>query len=96
MIRSSSHSLNFCNKNKKKIYNDLINEYRRVAKIVMDDIWDNGIVCGGGQEFNQKKNKLELPKFISKLPLLKEKTWFLTKKYKPRSEILLHYFFFYF
>ena len=75
MIRSSSHSLNFCNKNKKKIYNDLINEYRRVAKIVMDDIWDNGIVCGGGQEFNQKKNKLELPKFISKLPLLKEKTW---------------------
>jgi hypothetical protein len=71
MLRSTKHFLKDTNINKSSNLSLLLKEYRRVAKIILSDIWENGYVwytefCTGLQrhEFNIKKNKLEHPKFI--------------------------------
>jgi len=58
MILTSKHTIQFSNTNKKNTINDFINEYRRVAFIILNDIWNNGY-----KEFNIKTN-LEFPKYI--------------------------------
>lgn len=71
MLRSTKHFLKDTNTNKVSNLTLLLKEYRRVSKIILEDIWENGYVwytefCVGLQrhEFNIKKNKLEHPKFI--------------------------------
>lgn len=71
MLRSTKHFLKDANTNKVTNLSLLIKEYRRVMKIILENIWENGYVwytefCNGLQkhEFNLKKNKLEHPKFI--------------------------------
>lgn len=71
MIRSTKHFLKETNNLKLTNLTLLLKEYRRVAKLILEDIWFNGYVWfteipGGLQkhEFNLSKNKLEHPKFI--------------------------------
>lgn len=59
MIRSSTHSIKFLNKNKKEQYLDFIEEYRRVAIIIGNDIWNNGY-----DGFKIKTNNLNFPKYV--------------------------------
>jgi transposase len=59
MIRSSKHTIKFTNKNKLEIYHSFLNEYRRVAQIIVDDIWLNGY-----DNFIPSKDKLELPHYL--------------------------------
>lgn len=63
MIRSSKHTTKFSNKRKLNELNSFIQEYRRVASIIVDDIWNNGYKFYD-KEFNISKNLLELPKYI--------------------------------
>jgi transposase len=63
MIRSSKHTTKFSNKGKLNNLNSFINEYRRVASIIVDEIWNNGYKFYD-KEFNINKNLLELPKYI--------------------------------
>lgn len=62
-IKSSKHSITFANKTKIDNLNNFIDEYRRVATIIVDDIWNNGYTYNN-QEFNIHKNLLTVPKFI--------------------------------
>jgi hypothetical protein len=71
MIRSTKHFLKDTNTNKVSNLTLLLKEYRRVAKIILEDVWNNGYVWytekeGGLErhEFNIEKNKLDHPKFI--------------------------------
>ena len=73
MIRTTKHFLNYTNTNTNKIENlsKLLQEYRRVAKIILENLWENGYIWYSEKfpglekhEFNIKKNKLEHPKFI--------------------------------
>lgn len=59
MILSSFHPIYNSNKSKLATYNIFINEYRRVADLIVSVIWNNGY-----KEFNIKENKLDLPKYI--------------------------------
>lgn len=59
MIRSTKHSLNFSNTNKLVIVQEFIQEYRRVASIYIDYIWEGNI-----EGFDAKTN-LDIPKFLS-------------------------------
>lgn len=63
MIRSSKHTTKFSNKGKLNEIDSFIQEYRRVASIIIDDIWNNGYKFYD-KEFNIDKNQLELPKYI--------------------------------
>ena len=42
MIRSSKHSLKFCNKEKKESISFLVDEYRKLLQDIVDDFWLNG------------------------------------------------------
>lgn len=71
MIRATKHFLKGTNSIKLTNLSLLLKEYRRVMKLILEDIWENGYVwytefCNGLQkhEFNLKKNKLDYPKFI--------------------------------
>ncbi len=66
MIRSSKHSTKFSNTRKLDNLSIFITEYRRVAGIIVDDVWNNGYtwIYSGIHEFNIHKNKLELPKYL--------------------------------
>jgi len=64
MIRSSKHTTKFSNKGKLDNLNSFINEYRRVASIIVDEIWNIGYKFYNDKEFNISKNQLELPKYI--------------------------------
>lgn len=41
MIRSSTHSLKFINPGKRMIINTIIDEYRRLLQLIVDDFWEN-------------------------------------------------------
>ena len=77
-IRSVKHTLKFSNKNKKKKLNSFIQEYRRIAKLYRDYLWDNTFKYTHIKEnklitshFNSKI-KLDLPRFISTVKINKE------------------------
>ena len=59
MIRTSKHSIRFSNINKTADLNSFITEYRRVAKIIVDEVWDNGY-----DNFSIQNNQLTFPKFL--------------------------------
>jgi transposase len=67
LIRSSKHTTKFSNKGKLDNLNVFINEYRRVAAIIIDEIYSYGykwFYNNELHEFNIQKNLLELPKYI--------------------------------
>lgn len=67
MIRSSSHTLRFCNTGKRKQLDAFVDEYRRVMSVIIDDIWENGYILhedGVTHEFNISKYKFDIPKYI--------------------------------
>lgn len=72
MIRTTNHSLKFSNTNKLNTLSKFIDEYRRIAKLILDDIWINGykwsLINKDGEienlEFNITKNLLNHPSFI--------------------------------
>lgn len=59
LIRSSKHTTKYSNTNKKNNLSLFIDEYRRVATNIINEIWNNGY-----QNFNIKENQLQFPKFI--------------------------------
>lgn len=63
MIRSSSHTLKFSNTIKLENLSAFIDEYRRVSKLILDDVWDNGYI-DNNIEFNVSKFKYKLPKYL--------------------------------
>ena len=67
MIRSSIHHLKFSNTGKIQIVSKFIDEYRRVAGIIVDQIWNNGYeteLNGVLSIFSPKENLLHVPKYI--------------------------------
>lgn len=67
MIKATSHTLKFSNVNKREILSTFIDEYRRIGRIILDDIWDNGYRWETEEkkfEFNVKLNLLDHPKYI--------------------------------
>ena len=60
MIRSSKHTLKFCNKQKLLDINYLISEYRILLQNIVDHIWLNGY-----NNFSINRNKLNCPTFIN-------------------------------
>jgi len=66
-IKISSHSISFANKEKRTNLCDFIDEYRRIAQLIIDDIWSNGYqweTKKGTYEFNISKNQLHFPSFM--------------------------------
>lgn len=59
MIRSTKHSLKYLNPDKRKSYDSFLSEYRSVASIIGDNIWNNGY-----KEFNPITDNLDLPKYL--------------------------------
>jgi len=59
MLRTSKHTLKFCNKKKHEIIVNLINDYRKLVQEIIDDIWKNGY-----NDFSVQKNKLNLLSFL--------------------------------
>lgn len=57
--RSSKHTINFANLIKRDKYSRFLDEYRRVASIIIDDIWNKGY-----KEFSISTDSLELPKYL--------------------------------
>lgn len=69
MIKSSKHSIKFANKEKKENLSIFINEYRRVAGIYIDYIWENGYQYYDTTSdtfliFDIKNKLYDLPKYI--------------------------------
>ena len=74
MIRTSKHNLHNANMNKLKNISDFIDEYRKVAQIYIDHIWEHGLewnVKNKKYEFNATY-KLDCPKILSTVKLNKE------------------------
>lgn len=68
MIRTSCHTAKFLNKEKKRNLSIFINEYRRVSKIFINYIWNNGYKWkkdNEQKEFSIQKNKLDLPSMLT-------------------------------
>lgn len=60
MIRSSKHTLKFTNSNKTQVLSNFVDEYRRVAKVILDEIWENGY-----GDFHPSLDKLNgCPKYL--------------------------------
>lgn len=60
MIKTSKHETRFCNTEKLQTLKVFINEYRRVADLIITDIWNNGY-----KEFSIQNNNLYMPKYIN-------------------------------
>ena len=58
IIRSSTHSLKFANPGKRSEISVLLDEYKRLLKILIDDVWDNGV---SGFDLNISSNRLNCP-----------------------------------
>lgn len=69
-IKSTKHAIKFANHGKRDLYLLFLREYRRVAKIYFDYLWDSG---WEDQKifFNISEDQLNIPKFIDRK--LKEK-----------------------
>lgn len=63
MIRSSKHNLNFCNKNKKVIINNLLVDFRSLVQDMINYLWTNEY-NKNNCHFDISKNKLDLPNFL--------------------------------
>lgn len=67
-IRTSKHATKYANTGKKKLLGEFIDEYIRVAEIILDEIWENGYNWVGkdGKEyrFSAKEKLLKFPSFI--------------------------------
>ena len=59
MIRSSAHTLKFANPGKRADALLFLAEYRRLAQVLIDDIWKNGV-----ENFNVSRNKLIVPSYL--------------------------------
>lgn len=67
IVRSSKHEVKFANIGKRNDLSVFIDEYRRVADVILTDIWDNGYIWTQNNTthtFNIKENKLYFPSFI--------------------------------
>lgn len=67
MIKTSTHSLKFANTNKRNLVTEFIREYRKCAKVIIDDIWANGYdydINGISKRFHVASNLLEVPTYI--------------------------------
>jgi len=68
MIKTSKHTTKFSNSEKLENLNIFLKEYRRVAQVITDYIWENGYVWefkGKIKRFSIKENLLEIPPFIN-------------------------------
>lgn len=66
-ILTTKHSICEANTGKIVLLNTFINEYRKVAQQIIDDIWSNGYkytINNKSYEFNINKNQLDVPIFI--------------------------------
>ncbi len=66
-IRSSMHETKYANLQKQKALNDFISEYRRMADLILNEIWSNGytwIVNNKEYVFSINTNKLDTPSYI--------------------------------
>jgi transposase len=66
-VKTSSHPIKFANKAKKDNLSVFIDEYRRIAKLVIDEIWTNGYEWEdnkGKHSFSIERNELYFPSFI--------------------------------
>lgn len=79
MIRSSSHSLDFANPEKLQGLSAFLAEYRRVASMLMDALW-NG-VSQEGLNFSPREHELMIPSLLPNEYLQKFDTW-LTARMK--------------
>ena len=85
-IRSSSHTLKFSNQTKLVELSQFINEYRRVAKLYLDYIWDSNFIFSYPKNNQIKtlhfdaKIKLDLPRFISTIKINEELDTFLSAR----------------
>jgi transposase len=70
MIRSTKHTLGYCNQDKHDVLLDLIDEYRLIAQEMIDWIWNNGL-----DTFDPTTRKLQLPKYLSSEIVNQFKTW---------------------
>jgi len=69
VIRSTKHTIKFTNKQKKSTYYDFIKEYRRVAQLYMDFLWNWVYVWEVNDAIyilDIKENCLDVPKFLDK------------------------------
>ena len=67
LVRSTCHPVKYANQGKLDRLSAFIAEYRRVAGVIMDDIWNNGyfytrddVIC----EFNIHKWKYDVPEYL--------------------------------
>jgi hypothetical protein len=72
MIRSSSHSLKFLNKEKQNQLSLLISEYRSLLQNIIDEAWLRGIP---EFDFNISKNKLSTKALLPTSYLKTFDTW---------------------
>ena len=66
-VKTSCHPVKFANKAKKDNLSIFIDEYRRVAQLVVDNIWENGYEWEdnkGKHQFSIQDNELYFPSFI--------------------------------
>lgn len=68
LVRSTCHPLKYSNDGKLQVIHDFIAEYRRVAGILVDYIWNDGYFyvndAGETCEFNIHKWKYDLPVYL--------------------------------
>ena len=62
-IKTSKHSIKYSNQGKKDDLSLFLDEYRRVAVLVVDYIWEQGIETEHGS-FNPRLNQYDLPKYL--------------------------------
>lgn len=66
-IKTSKHPTIFSNTKKKKNLNLFVSEYRRVASLIIDDLWQNGYEWtfrNQTHKFSIQENKLQFPSFL--------------------------------
>lgn len=68
MIRSSKHTIKLANRNKQLQLRSFLKEYRRVAKIILDYLWDRPYTFGN-KTLDISNQFYQVPKFISTINL---------------------------
>ena len=58
-VRTTKHKAAYANQNKLDNLHRFLKEYRRLAQLIVDDIWENGY-----DEFSIQDNNLNCPKYI--------------------------------
>jgi hypothetical protein len=78
MIRSSSHILKFTNPGKLDSISLFLDEYRRVASLILDDLWENGLQTEK-VDFSIQQKKLFLPQMLPSEYLKRFDSWFTAR-----------------